>query len=66
MPSKDAQPQVTLLPGGRMLSIQWKLDKRLFSHLQASIQGVETNSSRYIGYSDTMIQLNVECTGIQG
>ena len=54
VPSKDAQPQVTLLPGGRMLSVQWKLDERLFSHLQASVQGIKQDSSRYTGYSDTM------------
>lgn len=54
VPPKDAQPQVTLLPGGRMVSVQWKSDERLYSHLQASVQGIERNSSRSIAYSDTM------------
>ena len=50
-----------------MLSVQWKLDERLFSHLQASVQGVETNSSRYIGYSDTMqLMVNAGVRAIDG
>ena len=53
-PTKDAQPQVTLLPGGRTLSVQWKIREELFSELQASTQGIESNSSRSIAYSDTM------------
>ncbi|KAL3779656.1 hypothetical protein ACHAW5_003655 [Stephanodiscus triporus] len=72
---KDAQPQVTLLPGGRTLSVQWKIREELFSELQAKAQGIASNSSRSISYSDTMqlmgyfrgtpqlIQLDVECTG---
>ena len=53
-PPKDAQPQVTLLPGGRTLSVQWKIREELFSELQATAQGIESNSSRSIAYSDTM------------
>ena len=54
MSPKDAQPQVTLLPGGRMVSVQWKSDERLFSHLLASVQKIKPDTSRYIAYSDTM------------
>jgi hypothetical protein len=39
VPSKDAQPQVTLLLGGKTLSVQWKTSEKLFSELQASAQG---------------------------
>ena len=53
-PSKDAQPQVTLLPGGRTLSVQWKIREELFSELQAHVQGIPSNSSRSIAYRDTM------------
>jgi hypothetical protein len=31
MPSKDAQPQVSLLLGGKTLSVQWKKSEKLFS-----------------------------------
>ena len=37
-----------------MLIAQWKSDERLYSHLQASVQGIERNSSRSTAYSDTM------------
>ena len=53
-PPKDAQPQVTLLPGGRILSVQWKIREELFSERQAKAQGIERNTSRSIAYSDTM------------
>ena len=54
VPPKDAQPQVSLLPGGRMLSVLWKTPEKLYSELQAAVQGIPRNSSRYTGYSDTM------------
>ena len=54
VPPQDAQPQVSLLPGGRMLSVQWKTPEKLYSDLQAAVQGIAKNSSRYTGYSDTM------------
>ncbi len=54
MPSKDAQPQVSLLPGEKTLSIQWKTLERLFSELQASMQGISRDSSRFTGYFNTM------------
>ena len=54
MPSKDAQPQVSLLPGGKTLSVQWKTSERLFSKLQASAQGISRDSSCFTGYSDTI------------
>ena len=65
--SKDAQPQVTLLPGGRVLSVQWKSDDRLFSHLQASCQGIPRDSSRYVGYSNTMqLMVNARIRAVEG
>jgi hypothetical protein len=54
VPSKDAQPQVSLLLGGKTLSVQWKTSEKLFSELQASAQGIARDSSRFMGYSDTM------------
>ena len=57
VPSKDAQPQVSLLLGGRALSVQWKLSEKLFSELQASGQGIPRDSSRFMGYSDTMQEM---------
>ena len=67
VPPKDAQPQVTLLPGGRMVSIQWKADERLFSHLQASVQNIKPDTSRYIGYSDTMqLMVNAGVRAVEG
>jgi hypothetical protein len=33
VPSKDAQPQVSLLLGGKTLSVQWKTSEKLFSKL---------------------------------
>ncbi len=57
MLSKDAQPQVYLLLGGKTLSVQWKMSEKLFSELQASAQGIERDSSRFMGYSDTMQEL---------
>jgi hypothetical protein len=57
VPSKDAQPQVTLLLGEKTLSIQWKTSEKLFSELQASVQGFARDSSRFMGYSDTMQEL---------
>jgi hypothetical protein len=57
VPSKDAQPQVSLLLGGKTLSVQWKTSEKLFSELQASAQGIARDSSRFMGYSDTMQEL---------
>ena len=57
MPSKDAQPQVSLLLGGKTLSVQWKTSEKLFSELQASAQGIARDSSRFMGYSDTMQEM---------
>jgi hypothetical protein len=49
-----AQPQFSLLPGEKTLSVQWKTLERLFSELQASAQGIAMDSSRFMGYSNTM------------
>ena len=57
VPSKDAQPQVSLLLGGKALSVQWKTSEKLFSELQASGQGIPRDSSRFMGYSDTMQEM---------
>jgi len=57
VPSKDAQPQVSLLLGGKALSVQWKTSGKLFSELQASAQGIPRDSSRFMGYSDTMQEM---------
>jgi hypothetical protein len=37
--SKDAQPQVSLLLGGKTLSIQWKTSEKLFFEMHAMAQG---------------------------
>jgi hypothetical protein len=57
VPSTDAQPQISLLFGGKTLSIQWKTSERLFSKLQALTQGIARDSSCFMGYSDTMQEL---------
>jgi hypothetical protein len=54
VPSKDAQPQVSLLLGGKTLSVQWKTSKKLFSDMQATVQGFARDTSRFMGYSETM------------
>ncbi len=54
VPPQNTRPQVSLLPEGRMLSIQWKTSEKLYSNLQAAVQGIAKNSSRYMGYSNTM------------
>jgi hypothetical protein len=54
VPPDDAQPHVTLLPGGMMLSVQWKAPEKLYTKLQATTQKIRRNSSHFIGYSDTM------------
>ncbi|KAL3823807.1 hypothetical protein ACHAXA_011594 [Cyclostephanos tholiformis] len=67
VPPPDAQPQVSLLPGGRMLSIQWKTSEKLFLDLQAAVQGIPKNSSRYTGYSDTtQVMVNAGVRAIDG
>ena len=67
VPSKDAQPQVTLLIGGRTLSVQWKSSEKLFSELQAATQGFPGDSSRYAGYSDTIqLMANAGVTAVDG
>jgi hypothetical protein len=54
VPPDDAQPHVTLLPGGMMLSIQWKAPKKLSTKLQATAQKIMRDSSHFMGYSNTM------------
>jgi hypothetical protein len=54
VPPNDAQPQVTLLPGGMMLSIQWKAPEELYIKLQATAQKIRRDSSHFMGYSNTM------------
>ena len=57
VPSKNAQPQVSLLLGGKTLSVQWKTSEKLFSEMQATAQGFARDSSRFMGYSDTMQEM---------
>ena len=57
VPSKDAQPQVSLLLGGKTLSVQWKTLEKLFSEMHAMAQGFAKDSSRFMGYSDTMQEM---------
>jgi hypothetical protein len=54
MSHKDKQPQVSLLLGGKTLSVQLKTSEKLFSELQASTQSIERDSSRFMGYWDTI------------
>ena len=53
----QSQPQVSLLLGGKTLSIQWKMPEKLFSNLQALVQGFATDSSRFMGYSNTIQEM---------
>jgi hypothetical protein len=54
VPPDDAQPHITLLPGGMTLSIQWKAPEKLYTELQATAQKIWRDSSHFMGYSDTM------------
>ena len=63
----DAQPQVSLLIGGRTLSVQWKSSEKLFSELQAAAQRIPKDTSRYAGYSDTIqLMANAGVTAVDG
>jgi hypothetical protein len=75
VPSKGTQPQVAILLGSRMLSVQWKAPEKIFSEIQAATQGIAKESLHYAGYSKVVvidgfhwgspqvIHLDVECTG---
>jgi hypothetical protein len=54
VPPDDAEPHVTLLPGGMTLSNQWKAPEKLYTELQATAQKIRRDSSRFMGYSDTL------------
>jgi hypothetical protein len=54
VPPDDAEPHVTLLPGGMMLSNQWKAPEKLYTKLQATAQKIRRDSSHFMGYSNTM------------
>ena len=62
VPSKDAQPQVYLLLGGKTLSVQQKMSEKLFSKMQATAQGFSRDS----GYSDTMQEIKSPLTVTTG
>jgi hypothetical protein len=63
----DAQPHVTLLPGGMMLSIQWKAPKKLYTELQATAQKIRRDAPHFMGYSDTMqLMRNNGVTAMEG
>ena len=53
-PAESAQPRITLLPGGKVLQVEWKSAEVLFSVAQASAQKIKRNSSRFAGYADTV------------
>ncbi len=54
IPSKRAQPVMSLDQGGKALNIEWKLSKRLFMDKQATVQMIPNDSVRYNGYADTL------------
>jgi hypothetical protein len=58
-PAESAQPRITLLPGGKVLQVEWKSAKVLFSVAQASAQKIKRNSSRFAGYADTVDKMGV-------
>jgi hypothetical protein len=67
VPPDDAQPHVTLLTGGMMLSIQWKAPKKLYTELQATAQKIRRDSSHFMGYSNTMQPMrNSGVTAVEG
>ncbi len=50
-----------------MLSVLWTTPKKLYSELQAVVQGITRNSSRYMGYSNTMqVMVNTGVRAING
>ncbi len=67
MPPNDAQPHVTLLPGGMTLSIQCQAPKKLYTKLQATNQKIRRDSSHFMGYSNTMLLMrNNGVTAVEG
>jgi hypothetical protein len=53
-PPESAQPRMTLLPGGKVLQVEWKSAEVLFSVAQATAQKIKKSSSRFAGYADTV------------
>jgi hypothetical protein len=58
MPSKRAQPMMSLNQGGKALQVEWKLSKRLFMDKQAMAQSIPKDSMRYTGYADTLDRIH--------
>jgi hypothetical protein len=54
MPSKRAQPVMSLDQGEKALRVKWKLSEHLFTNKQATAQSIPKVSSRNTGYADTL------------
>jgi hypothetical protein len=67
VPPNDAQPHITLLNGGMMLSIQWKAPKKIYNKIQATAQKIRRESSHFMGYSNTIqLMRNNGVTAVEG
>jgi hypothetical protein len=58
IPSKRAQPVMSLDQGGKTLKIKWKLSKQLFTDEQATAQAIPKDSAWYNGYTDTLDRIH--------
>jgi hypothetical protein len=67
VPPNDAQPHVTLLPGGMTLSIPWKALEKLYTKIQATAHKIRRESSHFMGCSNTMqLMRNNGVTAMEG
>jgi hypothetical protein len=54
VPSKRAQPVMSIDQGEKALRVKWKLFKHLFTDEQAMAQAIPKDSMWYTGYPDTL------------
>ncbi len=54
VPSDSGKPVMMLDLRGKALRVKWKASERLYSDLHATTQGIPVDSTRYMGYMDTV------------
>ncbi len=58
IPSKRAQPMMSLDQGGKALKVEWKLSERFFTDEQGMAQAIPKDSAWYNGYADTLDRIH--------
>ena len=53
VPFKSEESIISLDHGGKALRVKWKLPEKLFTHLQATAQGIPKDSALFNGYGHT-------------